>query len=136
MVERGLELRRCTRRPQVVTEVGGDLPVPEIMGGNAMLSQDPLDISFVGLGYPRRDFLGRHRAGLVIQAGGHDQVDTIGLAVHVGVDPGEFHFQCFRGMSHGAQNTETAGLADGGDDITAVAEGKQRELDAKLVADR
>ena len=40
------------------------------------------------------------------------------------------------GENDGAQHAEATGLCDRGDDVTAVAEGEDRELDAELITDR
>ena len=51
------------------------------------------------------------------------------------VDPVQLDLELLGREADGAEDAEAAGLADGGDDVAAVGEGEDRELDAELVAD-
>jgi hypothetical protein len=64
-----------------------------------------------------------------------EQVDTVGAAVAAGVDPGELDVELFGSAAGGAKDSEPAGSADGGDDVPAVGEGQEREVDAEPVAE-
>ncbi len=67
---------------------------------------------------------------------GHGEVDPVGLAVHVVVDPVELDLEPLGLEGEGAEHAEAAGVGHGGDDVAAVAEGEDRELDAESFADR
>ena len=51
------------------------------------------------------------------------------------VDPVQLDLELLGREADGAEHAEAAGLAHGGDDVAAVGEGEDRELDAELVAD-
>ena len=51
------------------------------------------------------------------------------------VDPVEFDIEGRRRVPGGAEDSETAGVGDRRDDIAAMAEREQRELDAEFVAE-
>ena len=51
------------------------------------------------------------------------------------VDPVELDLELVGRERDGAEDAEPAGLGDRGDDVAAVAEGEDRELDAEPVAD-
>jgi uncharacterized membrane protein len=51
------------------------------------------------------------------------------------VDPAQLLLELIRSERHPAEDTEPTRIAHRGDDVTAVAEGEQRELDAELLAD-
>ena len=65
-----------------------------------------------------------------------DDVDTVGLAVDVIVDPGQFVLEVFGTVRRRPEHTEAAGVGHRGDDVTAMAESQQGEFDAEQVADR
>ena len=60
---------------------------------------------------------------------GDQQIDPVRLAADMVVDPAEFGFQLLRRVARCAEDPEPAGLADRGDDVAAVGEGKEREVD-------
>ena len=60
----------------------------------------------------------------------NQNVDAVGFAIDVIVDPFQFFFQGLGAESRAAQYTETAGAANGCYHVAAVAEGKQREFRA------
>lgn len=51
------------------------------------------------------------------------------------VDPVELNLELFGGEADGAEHTEAAGLAHGDDNIAAMGEGKDRQIDAELVTE-
>ena len=59
----------------------------------------------------------------------HDDVDAVRLAVDVLVDPVELDLELLGRERERAEHAEPAGLAHRGDDVAAVAEGEDRELD-------
>ena len=87
----------------------------------------------------RRDaplqLVGGEGLGFAVHARRHQQVDAVGLAAHVVVDPGELHVERLRRVPDRAENAEAAGVRDRRHHVPAVAEGDQRELAAEHVAD-
>ena len=79
-------------------------------------------------------FSGSSSLHALVLAGDHD-VDAVGLVADVLVDPVELDLELLGREADGAEHAEAAGLADGGDDVAAVGEGEDRELDAELVAE-
>ena len=69
----------------------------------------------------------------LVLAGDHD-VDAVGLVADVVVDPLELDLELLGAEADGAEHAEAAGLADGDDDVAAVGEGEDRELDAESLA--
>jgi hypothetical protein len=51
------------------------------------------------------------------------------------VDPAEFFLEVFGGVRDGAEHAEPARVRHRGHDVTAVAEGEQRELDPEPLGD-
>ena len=82
------------------------------------------------------ELIGRHVRVHALVLIGDDDVDAIGVVTDVLVDPVQLDFELFGGESDGAQHAEATGLAHRDDDVPAVGEGENRELDAELVADR
>ena len=66
----------------------------------------------------------------------HDDVDAVGLVADVLVDPVQLDLELLGREGDGAEHAEPARLAHRGDDVAAVAEGEDRELDAEAVAER
>ena len=66
---------------------------------------------------------------------GDDDVDAVGVVADVLVDPVQLDLELLGREADGAEHAEAAGLADGDDDVAAVGEGEDRELDAELVAE-
>ena len=64
-----------------------------------------------------------------------DDVDAVGVVADVLVDPVQLDLELLRGEADRAEHAEAAGLAHGDDDVAAVGEREDRELDAELVAD-
>ena len=103
---------------------------------HVVLGEHLLDELPVPLRDHRRELLGRRllaaRADVV---GRHDEVDAVRLAVDVVVDPVQLDLELLGGEREGAEDAEAAGAADRGDDVAAVREREDRELDAELVTD-
>src|SRR5262249_48846480 len=64
-----------------------------------------------------------------------DDVDAVRPIADVLVDPLELDLELAGLEADGAEDAEAAGAAHRRDDVTAVAEGEDRELDAKGVAE-
>ena len=82
----------------------------------------------------RTDLFGRQRLLLAVQAGRHEQVDAVRLALDLVVDPGQLDVQRLRRVADGTEHAEPAGIGDRRDHVAAVAEGDQWELAAQHVA--
>ena len=78
---------------------------------------------------------GQVRVHALVLVRDHD-VDAVGQVADVLVDPVELDLELLGAEAHRAEHAEPAGLAHRDDDVTAVGEGEDRELDAELVADR
>ncbi len=104
---------------------------------HAVLGQDPVSELAVRLGdrgaQLRLELLGVELAHALVAARDHD-VDAVGLAAHVLVDPLELDLELLRREAHRAEHAEAAGLAHGRDHVAAVAEGEDRELDPERLA--
>jgi hypothetical protein len=80
--------------------------------------------------------LGRHQCGDRLGAGPglyrlmfrNQNIDAVGPAVDMIVDPFQLLFQRLRRETRAPQNAKTAGAAHRRHDIAAVAEGEQRKL--------
>ena len=64
----------------------------------------------------------------------HD-VDAVRLAVHVLVDPLELELELLGRERERAEHADAAGVGDRGDDVAAVAEREDRELDPEPFAE-
>ena len=67
--------------------------------------------------------------------GRHDEVDAVGLAVDVLVDPLQLDLELLGREVQGAEDAHPAGPADRGDDVAAVAEGEDREFQAEVAGE-
>ena len=65
----------------------------------------------------------------------NDDVDAVGMVADVLVDPLQLDLELIRRVSDRAEHAEPACLAHGDDDVPAVGEREDRELDVELVAD-
>ena len=74
----------------------------------------------------------RQLLALALELGGHDDVDAVGLAAHLVVDPGQLLVELLGRERGRAEHAEAAGVGHRGDDVAAVAEGEEREVDAEL----
>ena len=70
------------------------------------------------------------RIHALVLVGDHD-VDAVGVVADVLVDPVQLDLELLGREADGAEHAEATGLADGDDDVTAVGEGEDRELDAE-----
>jgi len=66
---------------------------------------------------------------------GDDDVDAVGLAVDMLVDPLQLQLQLVGRERQGAQDTHASRAADGGGHVSAMGEGEDRELDAEHLAE-
>ncbi len=136
MRERHLEL---VARVRIDVEPRGARDLREVVGHprHAVLGEEPLDEVAVLLGDQLVQVLGR---GLGPAALAHvlrrdDEVDAVGLAAAVLVDPAELDVELLGVEREHAEDAVPAGLGHGGDHVAAVREGEDRELDAEAVAD-
>ena len=136
MVEGGVQHHRGAFLAQVVAEVVAQLAFPQPLRVDTVARQDGFHVRLVLRRNPRLDVCRGEGLLLAVEAGGHQQVHTVGLAVHVVVQPAQLDVQGFGRVPHGAEHPHAAGVAHRGDHIAAVAEREQRELDAEHVADR
>ncbi len=65
---------------------------------------------------------------------GDEDIDAVGPVADLALDPVELDVELLRGEGDGTEHTHTARLAHRRDDVTAMAEGEDRELDAEQVA--
>ena len=93
-----------------------------------LLRDHRLELAFEIAGLDRGTRLGRER-------GRHHEIDAVRLAVDVLVDPGELHLELVGGEVQGPEHAESAGVGHCRDDVAAVAEREDRELDAEGVTD-
>ena len=100
--------------------------------GDVVLLEGVLDEVAVGLGDHGFELVLGGGGGTGGEGGGHDNVDAVGLAVDVLVDPGELDLELVGGEGEGAEDAEAAGLGDGGDDVAAVGEGEDGEFDVQI----
>ena len=60
----------------------------------------------------------------------HEQVDAERLALHLRLDPLQVDVELLGAVGDGAEHAAAAGIGDGGDDVAAVAEAEDRNVDA------
>ncbi len=72
--------------------------------------------------------------GGVAELGRQQQVDAVRPALGLLVDPGEVDLQRLRRVGGGTEHPHPARVAHGGDDVAAVAEGEDREVDPEVLA--
>ena len=87
------------------------------------------------VGQHLREFVGGQVRVHALVLVGDDDVDAVGVVADVLVDPVELDLELLGREADRAEHAEAAGLADGDDDVAAVREGEDRELDAELVAE-
>src|SRR5580658_10776567 len=61
-------------------------------------------------------------------------IDAVGLVADLRIDPFQLVLELRRGIGERAEHAESARLGHGGDDVAAVAECENRELDPQSVA--
>ena len=108
MLEGGIEHHGRPFRAQVIAEVVAEVAIPEALRIDTVLRQDGLHMDLVRRRNARLDLLGCQRLFLAVEAGRNEQVDAIGLAVDVFVEPGQFDVERLRRVAHGAEHTESA----------------------------
>jgi hypothetical protein len=97
---------------------------------DVVAAQQVVHVGAVAVGDFRREAaLGGAGLGADRQILRHQQIDTVGMAVGMGVDPGQFDFELLRGGAGRAEHAEPAGAADRGDHVAAMAERHQRKAD-------
>ena len=118
MARAGLE--RLAPSPDVDAVVGEDLVdvVPVVLADHRpQLRADVRDVVDAGVAIRRL-----HR---------HHHVDAVRLAAHVLVDPVQLELELVGREGERAEHAHAAGVGDRGDDVAAVREGEDRELDAE-----
>ena len=103
---------------------------PQIINIEPMACQQIANIGPVFWRDARFELRRRRRLTFGDNLVGNKQIDTIGLAVHMFVDPVEFNFQAFRCMADRPQHAKAAGVGYRRDDIPAVGEGEQWKFNA------
>ena len=105
---------------------------------DAVLGEHLVEPLAVVLGDHRLQLVG-HPVGIELARArirrGHHHVDAVGLSVDVVVDPVELDVELLGREGQCTEHAEPAGAAHGGDDVAAVAEGEDRQVDAERVAD-
>ena len=137
MLERHLDLRRGRGRGPTEELTDGTITLRKLrhpgvgkhlVGELPMLLRDRREQHLLELD-------GIHLAHALVLAGDHD-VDAVRLVAHVLVDPLELDLELLGREADGAQDAEPAAARDGGDDVAAMGERENGELDAELVAER
>ena len=100
-----------------------------------MVGQDFLDEGAVLVGDQRLQVVEVERLALADELLGHREVDAVGLAAHVLVDPRQLDLELVGTEGERSQHSVPARPAHLGDDVAAVGEGEQGELDAESVTD-
>jgi hypothetical protein len=103
---------------------------------HAMARQHLLDVLLVAQRDHRleRGLVEAGHAPPVGERGRHHDVDAVRLPADVRVDPVELHLELLVRVRERAEDAEAAGAADGRDDVAAVGEGEDRELDVEEIA--
>ena len=109
--------------------------VPVGEGRHAVLLEQVLDVPAVLFGDGRLEAVEIEVLALAHELLGHGEVHAVGLAADVGVDPGQLDLELVGAVGEGPENAVATGLAHGGDDVSAVGEREQRELDAEALGD-
>ena len=105
----------------------------EVVGGDVVLGEQIAHVLLVLRRDPGADLFRGEGFFLAVEASGNEQVDAVGLAVDLVVDPGQLDVERLRRMADGAEHAEAPGVAHGGDHVAAMAEGDERELAAEHV---
>ena len=102
---------------------------------DVVVGEDLLDVGPVLVGDERLEVVDPERLALADEVVRHGEVDAVGLAADVVVDPGELDLELVGAEGEGAEHAVATGPAHLGDDVAAVGEGEERELDAEAVTD-
>jgi hypothetical protein len=113
----------------VLVLLEGDAVVDEQVAGEVDVT--PRHHVLEHLGQILRRHVGVHALVLV----GDDDVDAVGVVTDVLVDPVQLDLELLGREADGAEHAETTGLGHRDDDVTAVGEREDRELDPQFVAD-
>ncbi len=70
-----------------------------------------------------------------LHLGRHHEVDAVGLAVDVLLDPLQLDLELVGREVEGAEDAHTTRPADGGDDVAAVTEGEDRKFEAQITGE-
>jgi hypothetical protein len=124
----------CSRPAQKPSLVVGVRPV-----WHAVSAQQPLyEIRMLpgDLGFELAREGARIRGAIRVVAGRQDDVYAVGPIAYRCIQPGQLPFQLLGAEIGGAQHAATTRLADLGNHVPAVGEGKNRHVDAEQIADR
>ncbi len=102
---------------RVAQQLGGEIPV--LLGHRCA----QLRFELVGIHFAHALVLARD-----------DGIDPVGLVADTLIDPLQFGFELLDGEAYGAQDPKTACLADLDDDVPAMGECKNWNVDSKPVA--
>ena len=133
--ERGIENPARTHLAHVVADAFLDGVVPQVAGVDVVLSEKLGDVALVFLGDAILEFRRGERVLLAVHTGRHQQIDAVGLAPDLRIDPVEFDIEGLGRVSRCAEYPETARIGHRRDHVAAMAEREQRELDAEFVAE-
>ena len=106
--------------------------------GHAVLVEQTSGETAVVVGHHRLQLgLELHRVHLAhaLVLAGDDDVDAVGVLADVLVEPVELDLELLGREADGAEHAESAGVGHRRDDVAAMGEGEDRELDAEPVAD-
>ena len=103
--------------------------------GHALGVEDVVEKIAVGLRNQARRIV-RRALGVLVIGGRNDDVDAVGSAAHMVIDPAQFGFELFGADSRSAENTEATGLRDLDDHIAAMREREDRQLATQSFTDR
>ena len=105
---------------------------------NARVVEHALHELAMGVGDHRLEVLDRglFAAALADVLDRHREVDTVGTSLDVLVDPIEFDLEAFGFVGERAQDPEASGVGDRGDDVAAMTEREDRELDVESFTNR
>ena len=91
-----------------------------VLGGDQVANLADVEAALVGTGVLRR----------------HDQIDTEGAVTDLVLDPLEIDLELLWRMGNCAEHTETTRFGDGGNDVAAVSEREDRNVDPEHVGHR
>src|SRR5262249_3153222 len=115
-------------------------PIARLLRSVAEFNSVPVEKSSHELSMFSRDALGqrtRSHPALIFdrKVFRNQNVNTIGLAIDMTIDPLQFEIQLVRGKGRGPEYPETAGTADRRHDVAAVTECNQGEVHAQHFTD-
>jgi hypothetical protein len=127
----GRERRGAARPP--------DAPAGLAVGrhlGHVVAAQDVVD-ELPGLGRDELDDVVERVAAARVAgvAGGDDEVDAVGPVADLVLDPAQVDLELLGRVGDGAEHAQPTGLRHRGDDVAAVGEGEDRQVDGEQVGD-